>query len=509
MNKHRYQPAPLLLMVWFATVGVTVAQQRQPQSSPSLVADTSRSVSASRGGLAQSFQIASAIMKETRRISIVLPASYVRSAPDRRYPVTLVVDGEYLVAPVTAVTDELTRNGQIPESVIVAIENVGGGDFLSSNQKRVYDLTPPGLSVSGSDENQGGDKFLDFIEKELLPAVDRQFRTSAPRTFIGVSSGGVLATYVAATRSTYAAVVSLDAPVHLGDRWLAKKLIARATAGGRPVRYASLEAKFGWPDADWSKLIAAAPASWKLYREKFQLEGHETLQMIGSYIGLRQVFSDYSRFSTPEAPTTSIIPYYRKVSESLGANVIPPKRVLDNVVSDLLMEGRATEAREAHNLLVSGYGPPDDDSKIIARIAEVERQPQPTETVEALIATPFPKPDEVRDYIGDWIGDVWMGANGPNPGRVRLRIRVENDQVIGEIIRRMDSGEEHVGRVEYLKVTPVGLTYGFMNGMRPRAMNLFEGTLKGDTLEGKKRFGGIRFEEKGPPLQFSFKRVRK
>jgi len=503
---YKYISVPLTIVLAAATA---LAQPRESQSTPLLVADTSRNVSASRGGSAQSFQIASAIMKETRRVLIVLPTSYARSAPDRRYPVTVVVDGEYLIAPVTVVTDELTRNGQIPESVIVGLENVGGSDFLASNQKRVYDLTPPGLSVSGSDENQGGDLFLDFIEKELLPAVDRQFRTAAPRTFVGVSSGAVLATYAAATRSTYVAVVSIDAPVHLGDNWLAKKLIRHASAAGRPVRYASLEAKFGWPEAEWKKLVAAAPASWKLYREKFQLEGHETLQMIGSYIGLRQLFSDYSRFSSPEAPTTSILPYYRKVNESLGANVIPPKRLLENVVADLLMEGRGAAAREAYSLLNSGYGAPEDNAKLIARIAEVERLPPPTETVESLLATPFPRPEEMRDYLGDWVGDVWMGANGPNPGRVTLRIRVENDRVIGEIIRRMETGEERVGQVEYLKVTPTGLTYGFMNGMRPRAMNLFEGRLKGDTLAGTKRFGGIRFEEKGPPLQFSFKRVRK
>ena len=501
----------LMLVLSLGMFGAATALAQTPatQSSPILVADRSDAVPASRGGSAQSFQIASAIMKETRRILIVVPASYTRSAPDRRFPVTVVVDGEYLIAPVASVADELTRNGQIPESVIVGIENVGGGDLLASNDKRVYDLTPPGLSVSGSDEKQGGDHFLDFIEKELLPAVDRQFRTTAPRIFVGVSSGAVLATYAAATRSTYAAVVSLDAPIHLGDNWLAKKLIARTSAAGRPVRYVSLEAKFGWPDVEWKKLQAAAPPSWKLYREKFQLEGHETLQMIGAYIGLRQVFSDYSRFSTPEAPTTSILPYYQKVSDSLGANVIPPKRLLENVVNDLLMEGRGSAAREAYNLLVSGYGPPDNNNILTAKIAEVERQTPPTETVESLLATPVPKPEEIREYIGDWVGDVWLGSNGPRHGRVTLRIRVEKNQVIGEIIRRTETGEENVGTVEYLKVTPVGLTYGFMNGMRPRGMNLFEGTLTGDTLAGTKRFGGIKFEEKGPPLQFSFKRVRR
>lgn len=499
-----------LLVVFFLLSVITAsAQSAQTQQPPALVAQPGRTISASLGGNAQSFQIASAIMKETRRVLVVLPASYAQSAPDRRYPVTVVVDGEYLIASVAAVSDELTRNGQIPESVIVGIENVGGADFLASNQKRVYDLTPPGLSVSGSDRNQGGDLFLDFIEKELLPAVDRQFRTAAPRTFVGVSSGGVLATYVAATRSTYCAVVSLDAPIHLGENWLAKKMIARAAAGGTPVRYASLEAKFGWPDAEWKTLVAAAPATWKLYREKFQLEGHETMQMLGSYLGLRQVFSDYSRFSPPEAPTTSILPFYTKVSASLGAPVIPPKRLLQNVVEDLLMEGRGAAAREAYNTLSSGYGVPADSAKLLARIAEVERQPPPTETVEGLLATPFPTPEQARVYIGDWVGDVWMNPDEPRTGKLTLRIRVENGQVIGQILRRTESGEERANRVEYLKITPTGLTYGFMNGMRPRGMNLFEGILTGDTLAGKKRFGGIKFEEQGPPLQFSFKRVRK
>ena len=491
-----------------AVVSLLFATSLLAQSPPSLVADNSRTVSASRGSGAQSFQITSAILKETRRVLVVLPASYQQSASSRRYPVTIVVDGEYLIAPVATVSDELTRNGQIPESVIVAIENVGDDDSLKSNQKRVYDLTPPGLSVSGSDENQGGDRFLDFIEKELLPAVDRQYKTAAPRIFVGVSSGAVLATYAAATRSTYSLVVSLDAPIHLGDNWLARKLISRAGDVGRPVRYASLEARFGWPDDEWKKLTTNAPASWRLYREHFQLEGHETLQMLGAYIGLRQLFGDYSRFSAPEAPTTSILPYYLKVSESLGANVIPPKRLLENVIDDLLTEGRGKEARQAYEMLVSGYGSPVDNSRMVARITEVEKQPPPTETIEALLATPFPRPAEAKDFIGEWVGDIWMGANGPNPGRVTLRIRVEDDQVIAELVRRLPSGEESVGKVEYLKITPVGLTYGFMNGMRPRGMNLFEGKLNGDTLAGTKRFGGIRFEEKGPALQFSFKRRR-
>jgi hypothetical protein len=52
------------------------------------------------------------------------------------------------------------------------------------------------------------------------------------------------------------------------------------------------------------------------------------------------------------------------------------------------------------------------------------------------------------------------------------------------------------------------MTWGNLNGMRPRGVALFDGRLEGDTLVGTMRFGGIKLEEPPPPLKFSFKRVR-
>src|SRR5262249_9102971 len=127
MRSKQMKSQKLLLFV-LCSLGVIIAHaQNQP---PALIAEANRTVAASRGGTAQSFQIASAILKETRRILVVLPASYAQSAPERRYPVMVVVDGEYLIPTMAAVSDELARNGQIPEAVIVGIENVGGGDFM-------------------------------------------------------------------------------------------------------------------------------------------------------------------------------------------------------------------------------------------------------------------------------------------------------------------------------------------------------------------------------------------
>jgi hypothetical protein len=49
----------------------------------------------------------------------------------------------------------------------------------------------------------------------------------------------------------------------------------------------------------------------------------------------------------------------------------------------------------------------------------------------------------------------------------------------------------HQWRSDDDRVTNGGFTWGYMNGMRPRGMLLFEGKLEKGVLTGAMRFGGI------------------
>jgi hypothetical protein len=447
------------------------------------------------------FTIASKVLGETRHVGIAFPASYARSVGSVRYPVAIVLDGESLLAPAATVSATLADNGLIPELVVVAIENVN----------RLRDLTPPGLSVSGSSAHEGGDRFLDFIERELLPAVDRRFRTGAPRVLVGHSSGGLHPTSAAATRRGFRGVVALDTPIELGDLWLAQRLIGRASSDTTPLRYAAVDARFSWPSRSWTVLTGAAPSTWTLHHEHLVNENHTSMPFIGMYLGLRALFADYSVVAAPKAPTTSILPYYTKISASLGAPVPPPRTLLRDVIDDLLAEGRGRAAREAYEMLASAYGEPKDAIALKGEIAAVERRPPPTETVESLLSTPFPTAEAIRPYLGEWVGDSWMNADEPRTGRQQLRIRVVDGRVEGETVHHPTSADTLVQRWTYLQLTPNGLTFGYLNGMRPRGVLLFEGKLRGDTLSGDMRFAGVNARgpngEPMPPIHFAFRRA--
>ena len=469
-----------------------------------LVPDGRRAVRDTLGGAASAYTIASPILGQRRRVSVVLPPSHARTTAARRYPVVVVLDGETSLAPVAAAVDQLTRNGLLPEVVLVGVENEGPASG------RVYDLTPPGLSVSGSDRSQGGDRFLDFLERELLPAVERQFRADLPRVLVGHSSGGVLATYAAATRPGFRVAIALDAPLFMDDYWLAAKLVSGARARQVPLRYLYYGAAYDWRDTDWRALRAALRPGSLARREHLAGEGHETVALLGAYLGLRDAFADFGRLAAPSSVTARVLPHYDSVSAALGAALAPPRRVLEDLVDDLLLEGRGVLARDAYERLVAAYGAPDDAPALRARIADAERLPPPTETVDALLAASSADSTAAARVLGDWVGDAWLGDGEPQiAGRLTLRVHMERGRAVADLVRRTGS-DSVVSRVGHFRVAGDSVVYGVLNGMRPRGVMLFEGRIVGDTLAGRSRWGGIRFREAdgttGDGLRFRYAR---
>ncbi len=119
-----------------------------PAAGQELVPDAGATVRDCVGGGGAAFRITSSVLGETRPVLVAAPPSHADTV--RAYPVLLVLDGEALFPSAVAVTTALAAAGQVPEMLVVGLPNTN----------RLRDLTPPGLSVSGSSRNEGGARFL-------------------------------------------------------------------------------------------------------------------------------------------------------------------------------------------------------------------------------------------------------------------------------------------------------------------------------------------------------------
>lgn len=132
--------------------------------------------------------VQSKILNEKRKLWIHVPAG---AASGQRYPVVYLLDGDGHFSSVVGMIEQLsTINGNTicPEMIVVGIPNTD----------RTRDLTPTRAKPSGYVDSNfvrtsgGGEQFLAFIEKELMPHIEALYPTAPYKMLIGHSLGGLM-----------------------------------------------------------------------------------------------------------------------------------------------------------------------------------------------------------------------------------------------------------------------------------------------------------------------------
>jgi predicted alpha/beta superfamily hydrolase len=143
----------------------------------------------------EQFSITSEYVKgENYLIQVGLPFGY--SSSHKSYPVLYVLDGDYAFGITKGITDLLMIGKEIKGIIVIGI-SYGKGVFAWS-VKRTRDLTPSHDTIFAKGQNTGGaDNFLKFVQYELFPAVNRNYRTNPDSSAIcGESLGGLLNSYI-------------------------------------------------------------------------------------------------------------------------------------------------------------------------------------------------------------------------------------------------------------------------------------------------------------------------
>ncbi|HEY4327233.1 MAG TPA: alpha/beta hydrolase-fold protein [Mucilaginibacter sp.] len=135
----------------------------------------------------------SKILNEKRKVWIYLPAGADDSLFARkRYPVVYLLDGDGHFASVTGMIQQLSEvngNSICPGMIVVAIPNTNRTRDLTPTNTL---LDPQGKKTDDFKDSGGGEKFTEFIQKELMPHIDSAYSTAPYKILIGHSFGGLM-----------------------------------------------------------------------------------------------------------------------------------------------------------------------------------------------------------------------------------------------------------------------------------------------------------------------------
>jgi predicted alpha/beta superfamily hydrolase len=135
----------------------------------------------------ESFTMESRALGEARLVHVSTPRGYSTGAtPPGRYPVLYMPDGglDEDFPHVVRAVEALTARGKIRPVIVVGIPNT----------QRRRDLTPPTQVPSDraiAPQVGGSEAFRRFIREELIPEIDRRYRTTSERAIIGESLAGL------------------------------------------------------------------------------------------------------------------------------------------------------------------------------------------------------------------------------------------------------------------------------------------------------------------------------
>jgi predicted alpha/beta superfamily hydrolase len=327
------------------------------------------------------------ILGEMRKIWVHLPKKYQEG---KKYPVLYLLDGDGHFHAVTGLIKQLSTNGTLvlPEMIVIAIPN--------TNRSR--DLIPTHADVDYRTGNKlqydsgGGSTFLDFIEDELIPYVDRTYPTTSYRTYVGHSFGGLSVIHALTTRShlfnNYLAIdpsfwwdnmaylETVDSLLSVHD-YTNKGLFvgtANTMIGGQ--NYSTVEEDTLGTSAHIRSILKFAKSlekkdnglnfEWKYYPE----ESHFSVPLITEYDGLRFLFDWYEfkgmfelnrpgLYSTDEALEV-VKSHYENVSQKMGYEIKPAEWLINRLGNYYMRDNNLDLAAALFDLNIANF--PNSDN---------------------------------------------------------------------------------------------------------------------------------------------------
>ncbi|HEU4413406.1 MAG TPA: alpha/beta hydrolase-fold protein [Candidatus Angelobacter sp.] len=310
------------------------------------------------------FTVHSNVLNEDRAILVRMPAA--AQGKKDRYPVLYLADGDGHINEVGAIIDFLAAQGRCAPVMIVGIPNTD----------RTRDLTPTKVSLKGPDGSTqnapatgGGDEFLEFIQTELFPEIEKRYQPQPYRIFAGHSLGGLLAIHaLIAHPDMFNAYIAVSPSLQWDDQHTlhqAQQFFARQKEFNKTLFF-SLGNEGATPNPmgdgfnQLQKLFATTkPKGFIVRSARYPDEDHGSTTFLAHYAGLRTVFDGWLMPRDPKDGSfvgglKGVEKHYQELSERFGFPV-SAEQAINLVGYSLLAQKKLDESIAAFKRNVELY----------------------------------------------------------------------------------------------------------------------------------------------------------
>lgn len=348
--------------------------------------------------IGQSFRIASKALGETRVFDVSLPADYPSST--ERYPLLIVLDGESLHETAAALTSFYASTAILPPTIVVGVRNT----------HRSRDLTPPAAAGFTAPSEMGGSggagQFLAFLADELIPHLERKYRTAPFRVLIGHSLGGLFALSALGQRpGVFNGYVVMEPATWWNEgKEIRAARAALAAAGASRTRLVFVNT----PDPGFDTTQWGGAAPMVRFRSTNKGETHASMPPTALRLALGTMFEDFRPTAwRPGTRPIAMLDRYDSLAARIGYPVSIPELAFAQSIRMSIHARFFADAERSLHQMERAFGNSSDVKDLRAQLAEERAAPAPANLIPLNIPAVRPSARTADRFLGTWalVGD--------------------------------------------------------------------------------------------------------
>jgi len=381
--------------------------------------------------------IHSQILDEDRLLFIHLPRGYEDT--QLVYPVMylLYVDIYNYFADAAIITEKLGGTGEIPPVIVIGV----------ANTNRYRDLLP--VKTRGRSEAGGSENFLRFLEEELIPHVDKTYRTKNFRILAGPQTAAVFSLYAFITKpGLFNAFLSENPfmnPENAAFLYPKAEQFFKTTEPLKSFLYIKCETNERPQNLEYAERLGQLLKSERPEGFRFKVEFREPSGYFTTPMpfkeGLKTLFAGHK---LPENFQTNsvkdIIDYYKKLSQEYGFKVDPSSLMLTFEGDKLSQQGKTKEAIALFEYQLSLY---PKSLNALLRLGEIYRRMSELEKAREYYRTFLNIEDRDMAMIRNRLKLVERMISGSAAYRIEKAIRKNGVEAGLEKYREIKSDPEN------------------------------------------------------------------